>query len=192
MKDQVRAKKKRRTREKFRLGRPMHGGIVRSIPDCPRLHCESGWIRGKRAGARERLVWLIYLRPEPRPPALAKFLTFSRAGAGRPGMSKRHPLPLAALVALIRERGPIRVCAVGGDPDEGMTLTAGRIVCDPISARPKYAWSNVRNVGGLAEAETAIAQDSDPCAVLWWPDMHTVSSADAEALLERMRDARAA
>ena len=75
MKDQERAKKKRRKREKFRLGRPMHGGTKRAIPNAPRLHCESGWLRGKRAGARERLVWLIYLRP---PPRTAKILKFRR------------------------------------------------------------------------------------------------------------------
>ncbi len=54
----------RRTR--LRLGLPRHGGIVRTIPGCPRLHVESGWIGGPRAGARERLVWLLYLVPEPR------------------------------------------------------------------------------------------------------------------------------
>ncbi len=52
-----------------------HGGIVRAIPGCPRLHVESGWIRSPRTG-RERLVWLVYLRPRPR---LAKVLPFFRA-----------------------------------------------------------------------------------------------------------------
>ena len=56
---------------------PAHGGIVRAIPGCPRLHCESGWIRSPRTG-RERLVWLLYLRP---PPRLAKVLHFPRAFA---------------------------------------------------------------------------------------------------------------
>ncbi len=40
-----------------------HGGIVREIPNARRLHVESGWIRSPRPGARERLVWLVYLRP---------------------------------------------------------------------------------------------------------------------------------
>lgn len=73
MKDQERAKKKRRTREKFRLGRPMHSGIVRVIPGCPRLLVESSWIRSPRPGARERLVWLMYLRPEARGAEILKF-----------------------------------------------------------------------------------------------------------------------
>jgi len=100
--------------------------------------------------------------------------------------------PRARLAALIHERGPMRVVAVGGDPDDVMTLTHGRIVLDPLSARPIYAWSAVREVRGFSGAEAAIAQDPEPCAVLWWPDMRTVASADAEALLERVREARAA
>ena len=99
----------------------------------------------------------------------------------------RHPLPLARLAHLIHTRGPIRVVALAGEPDGVMTLTYGRIVCNPITARPVYAWSSVEEVAGLAEAETAIAQDPEPCAVLWWPDMRTVTTADAEALLERAR-----
>lgn len=43
---------------------PPHGGIVRVIPGCPRLHIESGWLRSSRSG-RERLVWLIHLIPRP-------------------------------------------------------------------------------------------------------------------------------
>ena len=53
-------------RARLHLGLPRHGGIVRSIPGCPRLHIESGWIRSPRPGARERLVWLMYPRPEAR------------------------------------------------------------------------------------------------------------------------------
>lgn len=99
----------------------------------------------------------------------------------------RHPLPLARLAHLIHTRGPIRVVALAGEPDGVMTLTAGRIICDPVTARPRYAWSSVEEVRGLAEAEAAIAQDSEAGALLWWPDMRTVRSADAEALLERAR-----
>ena len=55
---------------------PAHGGIVRAIPGCPRLHVESGWITSPRG--RERLVWLVYLRPRPR---LAKILHFPRSGS---------------------------------------------------------------------------------------------------------------
>lgn len=55
------------------LGPLRHGGMVRSIPGCPRLHIESTWIRADRPGARERLVWLVYLIPEPRS---AKILDF--------------------------------------------------------------------------------------------------------------------
>ena len=100
--------------------------------------------------------------------------------------------PLARLAALIHERGPMRVVAVSGDPDSVMHLTYGRIVLDPVSARPIYAWSAVREVQGFAGAEAAIAQDPEPCAVLWWPDERAVASCDAAALLERLRDARAA
>ena len=99
----------------------------------------------------------------------------------------RHPLPLARLAALIHECGPIRTVAVAGDPDGVMTLTHGRIVLDPVSARPKYAWAEVRDVVGLAAVHAAIAQHPEPCAVLWWPDMRAVATADAEALLERAR-----
>ena len=56
------------------LGRLAHGGIVRTIPGCPRLLVESGWIRPARTG-RERLVWLVYLRPQPRS---ARILPFRR------------------------------------------------------------------------------------------------------------------
>ena len=52
---------------------------------------------------------------------------------------RRSPLPLARLAAHITQCGAIRVVAVGGEPDGVMTLTYGRIVCDPITARPKYA-----------------------------------------------------
>ena len=62
------------TRPPLELGRLAHGGIVRAIPGCPRLHVESGWITSPRG--RERLVWLVYLRPRPR---LAKVLPFFRA-----------------------------------------------------------------------------------------------------------------
>lgn len=55
------------------LGRPAHGGIVRAIPGCPRLHIESGWIRADRPGAREHLVWLVYLIPEPRSAKVVEF-----------------------------------------------------------------------------------------------------------------------
>lgn len=51
---------------RLRLGLPRHGGIVRSIPGCPKLRVESSWIRSPRPGSRERLVWLVYLRPSPR------------------------------------------------------------------------------------------------------------------------------
>ncbi len=63
------------TRPRLELGLPRHGGIVRSIPGCAGLHCESGWIRSPRAGSRERLVWLLYLRPESR---VARILQFPR------------------------------------------------------------------------------------------------------------------
>lgn len=72
-----------------------------------------------------------------------------------------------------------------------MTLTTGRIVLD-ASGRPIYAWAEVREVGGLAGVHAAIAQDPEPCAALWWPDMREVRAADAGALLEHMSDARAA
>ena len=100
--------------------------------------------------------------------------------------------PLARLAALIHERGPMRVVvAVGGDPDDVTTLTHGRIVLDPLSARPIYGWSAVREVRGFARVEAALAQDPEPCAVLWWPELRLgVSAADAEALLESLRDAR--
>ena len=104
----------------------------------------------------------------------------------------RQSLPLARLAALLHERGPMRVVAVGGDPDDVMTLTHGRIVLDPLSARPIYAWSAVREVRGIAGAEAASAQDPEAGAVLWWPDERAVASCDAAALLERLRDARAA
>jgi hypothetical protein len=45
---------------------------------------------------------------------------------------------------------------------------------------------------GLAGVHAAIAEDPEPCAVMWWPDMRAVVSYDATALLEHMRDARAA
>ena len=73
-----------------------------------------------------------------------------------------------------------------------MTLTHGRIVLSPISARPRYAWSQVRGVQGLAAVHASLTQDPEPCAVLWRPDVRTVASADAEALLEYVHDARAA
>lgn len=97
---------------------------------------------------------------------------------------------LARLAALIRERGPMRVVAIDGDPDSVMRLTYGRIVLDPAH-RPRYAWSAVREVRGLAAAAAAIAQDPGAGAVLWWPECR-VAAADAEALLDRLRDARAA
>ena len=59
------------------LGHLAHGGIVRLIPGCPRLHIESGWIRPDRPGGKERLVWLVYLRPAPRS---ARILEFPAAG----------------------------------------------------------------------------------------------------------------
>jgi len=59
------------------LGRLAHAGIVRTIPGCPRLHVESGWVRCERTG-RERLVWLVYLRQKPR---LAKTLPFRQPSA---------------------------------------------------------------------------------------------------------------
>ena len=62
------------TRPPLELGLPAHGGIVREVPGQPRLHVESGWITSPRG--RERLVWLVYLRPRPR---LAKVLPFFRA-----------------------------------------------------------------------------------------------------------------
>ena len=54
-------------------GRPMHSGIVRVIPGCPRLLVESSWIRSPRPGARERLVWLMYPHPEARGAEILKF-----------------------------------------------------------------------------------------------------------------------
>ena len=54
------------------LGRLAHGGIVREIPGCPRLLVESGWIRPARTG-REGLVWLVYLRPQPRSARILPF-----------------------------------------------------------------------------------------------------------------------
>ncbi|MHB1542226.1 MAG: hypothetical protein ACYCV6_18770 [Steroidobacteraceae bacterium] len=59
------------------LGRLAHGGIVRTIPGCPRLLVESGWIRCERTG-REALVWRVYLRPKPR---CAKVLPFRQPSA---------------------------------------------------------------------------------------------------------------
>ncbi len=55
------------------LGPLWHGGMVRSIPGAPRLHVESTWIRADRPGAREHLVWLVYLRPEPRSAKVLEF-----------------------------------------------------------------------------------------------------------------------
>lgn len=55
------------------LGPLRHGGMVRSIPGAPRLHVESSWIRADRPGARESLVWLVYLRPEPRSAKILEF-----------------------------------------------------------------------------------------------------------------------
>ena len=60
------------------LGRRAHGGIVRTIPGCPGLVVESGWIRCERTG-RERLVWLVYLRSPPR--LAAKILPFQHPSA---------------------------------------------------------------------------------------------------------------
>jgi len=54
------------------LGRLAHAGIVRTIPGCPRLHVESGWVRCDRTG-RERLVWRVYLRPCPRSERILPF-----------------------------------------------------------------------------------------------------------------------
>jgi hypothetical protein len=51
---------------------PAHGGIIRVLPGCPRLHCESGRLRSPRS-RRDRLVWLVYLIP---PPRLARILPF--------------------------------------------------------------------------------------------------------------------
>jgi len=59
------------------LGRLAHAGIVRTIPGCPGLHVESGWVRCERTG-REALVWRVYLRPQPR---LAKILPFRQPSA---------------------------------------------------------------------------------------------------------------
>lgn len=53
------------------LGRLAHGGIRCSIPGCPRLHVESGWIRSPRG--RDHLVWLVHLRA---PRRSAKVLPF--------------------------------------------------------------------------------------------------------------------
>ena len=61
------------------LGRLAHGGIVRTIPGCPGLLVESGWIRCERTG-REGLVWLVYLRP---PLRLAKVLPFRQPSAAQ-------------------------------------------------------------------------------------------------------------
>ncbi len=65
------------SRPRIPLGRPAHGGVRRAIPGCPGLHVESGWIRCERTG-RERLVWLVYLRPQPRS---AKILPFRQPSA---------------------------------------------------------------------------------------------------------------
>ena len=59
--------------DRSELGPLRHGGMVRSIPGCPRLHVESTWIRADRPGARERLVWLVYLIPEPRSAKVLEF-----------------------------------------------------------------------------------------------------------------------
>ena len=61
------------SRPKIELGPLRHGEIERAIPGQPRLHVESGWIRSQRTG-RERLVWLIYLRPPAQ--RTAKILKF--------------------------------------------------------------------------------------------------------------------
>lgn len=61
------------SRPRFKLGPLRHGGIVREIPGAPRLLIESGWIRADRPGAREHLVWLVYLIPEPRSAKVLEF-----------------------------------------------------------------------------------------------------------------------
>lgn len=65
------------SRPRISLGRPAHGGVRRAIPGCPGLHVESGWIRCPAFTRRERLVWLVYLRP---PRRLAKILPFATPG----------------------------------------------------------------------------------------------------------------
>ena len=55
------------------LGPLRHGGIVRTIPGCPRLLIESSWIRADRPGAREQLVWLVHLKPRPRSAKVLEF-----------------------------------------------------------------------------------------------------------------------
>lgn len=92
-------------------------------------------------------------------------------------------------MTLILERGPIRVLAVGGDSDGGMTLTAGRIVLDPISARPRYAWSSVRRVRSSAQVDAELVRAPD-LRVIWYPHPGSlVSAPDATALLEQLRAA---
>jgi hypothetical protein len=61
------------SRPRFKLGPLRHGGIVRPIAGAPRLHVESGWIRADRPGAKDCLVWLVYLRPPPRSAKILKF-----------------------------------------------------------------------------------------------------------------------
>jgi hypothetical protein len=53
---------------------PAHAGLVRvlSAQQDPRLHVESGLLLGPRPG-RERLVWLVYLRPAPRSARILEF-----------------------------------------------------------------------------------------------------------------------
>ncbi len=160
------------------LGRPWRAGLVRAVPGCPRLVATSEYIGH---GPAARLCWVVRLRTPVAPPP---------ACAMQP-LPRRSSLPLARMAAHIAKCGAIRVVAVAGDPDGTMTLTYGRIVLDP-GDRPRYAWSAVREVRGLAGVYAAIAQDPEPCAALWWPDMREVRTADAGALLERMRDARAA
>ncbi len=166
-----------RVRRRVALGRPWCAGITRTIPGCPSLVATREYLG---PGAATRLCWVVRLRPPITPPP---------ARAMEP--PTRSPLPLARLAAHVTQCGAIRVVAVGGDPDGTMTLTPGRIVLSPISARPRYAWSEVLEVAGIAAVHSAISQDSS-CAVLWWPDMRTVQSADANALLDRIRDGRAA
>ena len=68
------------TRPRIEFGRLAHGGIVRKIPGCPRLVVEAGWIRSARTG-REGLVWLVYLRPQPRSARILPFRQPSPAAA---------------------------------------------------------------------------------------------------------------
>ena len=70
------------SRPRIPLGRPAHGGVRRAIPGCPGLHVESGWIRCERTG-RERLVRLVYLRPQPRSAKILPFRQPSAAAAAQ-------------------------------------------------------------------------------------------------------------